>query len=787
MKKIFVVLALFLTIPCAAGSAFSQNEVPVSDYDPNTLYSLGLAWDYPPYLLVDVPAIPGDAIFSQGPFPYIAPVLQKSGWITGHAGLYAGRKDHNNDGIEEFVTAEAARYGVWYGYFYPMYRFEKGHGRMDEYLKKDTAFVKFLKKTFGSDVAESSAVKKYDDLLDGTYMGARNVEFVTESPDEFAYRRKILEFAHNYVLKNSDYGYDGFKQPILSLFSNKNTNGGGGFGMGHVEKFTCVGLVEASFEYAGVDLVPKFIQETNIGLTPLKQFLYTKPVSKVFLKKGEKISFGVWHVINGHRTFEPKVRCENLPAGCSFDGKVFTADSLALAPGKYTVEFKSLDYPDQHQKVTLFVSDKNRLPNFDFKDVEKDYKGITHESDAVKTAVDQIEAASGDSKKDHDQKLLKVVAECKSVDDVVYAVRKMKNGAVRDIALLYSLDKAGSINDLYKLSMFTDSKTAVNKILYSPLGYRIQGAETAFNKALGSDSFSLLYNMRAGKFLKEALQGDYIFSRTVNIPLKISYQDISRMDSAKILGFIKFLCANPKELNRLENGYLISLIQKRVYFGIASKEPAAEALREQIGALYKKQAASLTPEQNANRSNIVDDRLVVARFLYTMAQSLDVDKKWLDTSLEAEKTFMKALAPALPIPGVASAVNSAMTETAVSPFAEMKIQGRLSPELASTIALATPAASVSGRIEDPDSAEPSAEVSDVPSAAIQAQAGQTRAEASAPGASAAYERYKTAYRKYVEALNAGTDQKELDGLLEDLNASSQQYQKLIAPVPENEK
>jgi len=244
------------------------------------------------------------------------------------------------------------------------------------------------------------------------------------------------------------------------------------------------------------------------------------------------------------------------------------------------------------------------------------------------------------------------------------------------------------------------------------------------------------------------------------------------------------MCANPKEINRLENGYLISLIQKRIYFGISSKDPAASALRDQIGELYKNQAATLAPDKNANTSNIVDDKLVVTRFLYTMAQSLDVDKKWLDTSFEAEKTFMKALAPALQVPGISLAVNSAMTEAAVSPFNEMKIQGQVSPQLAAVIASGGPETAIApGRIDASEISEADLPAADGSSAEIPSAGITAPAAPPASGTGAAYERYKAAYRKYVDSLgNPDMPKEQVDRLIEELSVSSGEYQKLSAPA-----
>ncbi|HNY11083.1 MAG TPA: hypothetical protein PKK26_05775, partial [Candidatus Wallbacteria bacterium] len=639
LRPIVFALILSASLMCASYGDAASSKSAVSTYDPATLYKLGLAWDYPPYLMVDIPASPGDAIFSQGPFPYIAPVMQKSGWITGHAAIYAGRKDNNNDGIEEYVTAESARFGVWYGYFYPMRRFEKGHGKMEDSLKKDTTFSKTLKKLFGDNVAESAAIKKYDELLDGTYMGARNVDLLTESPDEFVYRRKILEFSHNYILKNSDYNYEGFSKPITALFFNKNNNtyGTGGYGKGHGEKFTCVGLVEAAYEYAGIDLVPRYIEETNLGLTPLKQFLYTKPISKLFVKKGESVTFEVWHVVHGHRTFENPVKCEPIPAGCSFDGKAFTVNSASMNTGTYEIEFASVNYPDQRQKIKIFITSENKLPNFDFKNVAVAYKGLEKISDSLKADVEKINGTKSYSKKEHDQKLLAMVLNCANVDDAVYIVRNIQNGGARDIALLYSLRLANDINDLYKLSMFTDSSTTINKILYSPVGYKLAGIDNAMKSIINASGFSLLYNMKCKNVLKDALKGDYVFDHSTNLNLKITFADVSKLDVSKIVGFISYLCQNPKEINKLENGYLIDLIQKRAYFGIANGEAAADDLRKKVDEMYKKSDAAAKQEKGDNQSNIISDQLVVARFLYSMTKSLDTEGKWLKESLAAEK------------------------------------------------------------------------------------------------------------------------------------------------------
>ena len=775
IKRLAILSIALIFVMSFTGGGFAQQEIDVSTYEPASLYKLGLAWDYPPYLLVNIPATPGDAIFTQGPFPYVAPVMQKSGWITGHAGLYVGRKDNNNDGIDEFVTAESARYGVWYGYFYPMHRFEKGHGKMEDYFKKDAAGAKLLKKVFGDDVAESDAIKKYDELLDGTYMGARNVDFLTESPDEFVYRRKILEFAHNYVLKNADYNYEGFSRPLMALlFSSRNTQGTGGYGKGHSEQFTCVGLVEAAFEYAGINIVPKYIEEISIGLSPLKQFLYTKPVSKLFIKKGETVSFDVWHVIHGHRNFEHAVNCSNLIEGCSFDGKTFTADSSKMQVGTYEIEFSSVDYTDQKQKVKIIVSEANRLPNFDFKDVASDFKGIETVSQEIKDKVEAVGSSEG-SKKELDQKLLQVVLTSTSVDDAVYAAKNIKNGAARDIALLYSLKLANDVNDLYKLSMFTDSPLTVNKILYSPVGFRIQGIEKAMNKIINADGFSLFYNMKCSSVLKDSLKSDHVFDHGTNMKLQISFNDVSSLDVNKIMGFINYLCQNPTELNRLENSYLIALIQKRVYFGIANKEENADLLRSKISEMHKRYEMRIDSGSVGNKSN-VSDNLLAVRFLYSMTQSLDTDKKWLDDSLAAEKTFMKTATIALAgVPGAGTLLNQSCSETASGPFAKTGVIGKISSWLSSFVSKEEGVSDISS--ESVSASSVSTETVEAAKAEFEvaAQAGENVSSE----VKQAYDNYRLSYQKYVEAINSGTaGEEELSQLVNELSANADAYKKL---------
>jgi hypothetical protein len=72
---------------------------------------------------------------------------------------------------------------------------------LDEWLEKDGELAKFMKSVFGENLSRTEFVKKYDDVLDGTFMGARTVDALSESPDEYEYRRKILEFSHTYVLE----------------------------------------------------------------------------------------------------------------------------------------------------------------------------------------------------------------------------------------------------------------------------------------------------------------------------------------------------------------------------------------------------------------------------------------------------------------------------------------------------------------------------------------------------------------------------------------------------------
>ncbi len=790
--KKYLITALICCFVFASCECFAQTIASTEDYDPVSLYKIGLAWDYPPYLLIDLPAKPGDMLLSQGPFPYIAPIMQKSGWITGHSGIYAGRKDHDGDGIEDYVTAESARYGVWYGYFYPMNRFEKGHGRMDEYLKTDTKITALLKKAFGEDISEKNIVKKYDQLLDGTYMGARTIDILNDSPDEFTYRRKILEFAHNYILKNSKYSYDGFKQPILSIFNTLNTHGTGGYGKGHEEMFTCVGLTEAAYEYAGLDIVPKYIEETNVGLTPLKQFLYSKPVSQIFVKKGDTQSFGVWHIIHGRKNLEPGVICENIPDGCSFDGREFKIDSNSMNTGTYEVEFISMQYADQRQKVYIIIAADNKLPSFDFKDIASGFKGIGRASDDVSASVARaVFESKKANKKERDQKLFACLDECKTVDDIVVVAKNIQNGAARDIVILSGLKYASSINDLYKLAMFTDSNLTVNKILFAPLGYTVPGISNVIAKLKNSTTFSLFFNRECAKELKKLNSTEFIFSHSVNIAFKISFKDIASMDVSKITGFLKFLCENPAELNKLENSYLISLIQKRVYFALASGDKAAGEIRAAVAAMLNEAVLKVKVEKNPNRMNIMTDEQIVARFLNTMAQSFDVEGGWLDKSFEAEKTFMSGVyASAAGAPGVSAALNSAMSSVAGSPFAELKIKGEVSPELMAKINADTgynfSAGSASGSALN--NAEPAADsyllnsaagsgapgVSDIPKAA--------EAEAAAsndPAVMSAYQGYKTAYKKYVDALNAQVGESELNRLGLELKAAFMQYQKAL--------
>jgi hypothetical protein len=137
-------------------------------------------------------------------------------------------------------------------------------------------------------------------------------------------------------------------KPILSLFHALNARGTGGYGSGHNENFTCVGLSEGAYQYAGIDVTPRFVEETHAGLTPYKQFSYTKPVSRLKVAAGEKTSFDVWHVISGHRTFEPGVAAEPVPAGCTFDGHLHRR--RASSPAARKVTFRSLKYPDQRRR-----------------------------------------------------------------------------------------------------------------------------------------------------------------------------------------------------------------------------------------------------------------------------------------------------------------------------------------------------------------------------------------------------------------------------------------------------
>lgn len=764
-------------------TAAAQDTAQQADYDPLTLNKIGLAWDYPPYLLVDIPAKPGDLLLSQGPFPHIAPIMQKSGWITGHSGLYAGRKDHDGDGVEEFVTAESARYGVWYGYFYPLHRFEKGHGRMDEFLKNDKGVAGFLKKVFGQDLPEKSIVKKYDDLLDGTYMGARTVDALSESPNEFEMRRKILEFAHNYILINSKYSYDGFKQPILSIFNSLNTHGTGGYGKGHDEKFTCVGLSEQCYEYAGLDIVPKYVEETNAGLTPLKQFLYSKPINKVFVKKGNTETVGVWHVIHGHRTYEHAVVCEPVPAGCSFDGRELKINSAAMSVGTYEVEFRSASFADQKQKIYIIVSENNLLPNFDLKDVAKNFKGLGRASDSVSSKVAQaVVEAKKASKKERDQKLMACLGDCAGVDDIVTVARNMENGAARDIVLLSGLKYANSVYDLYKLSMFTDSNLTVNKILFAPLGYTVPGISNAIARLQNSGTFSLFFNRQCAKELKTLTSKDFVFSHSVNINFKIAFKDIAAMNAQKIKGYLKFLCANPKELNKIENGYLISLIQKRVYFAIASGDKTADEIRAAVNEMLAEAVKNVKREDNPNRMNIMSDEQNVARFLSNMAQSFDVKGGWLEKSFEAEKTFMSGVyASAAAVPGVPAAMNAALSSTGEGPFAELKIIGQPSSELLARVNADTGSNFSAGAAQAEPAAPADGGLNGAVNTALNASgvpvAAETEAAASSnPAVKAAYEKYKIAYKKYINAVNEQAGEREIESLTEELKASFAEYQ-----------
>ena len=783
-------IALILSAMLLFSGTANSKQAEISDYDPMLDYKIGMSWEFPPYLLVDVPAIPGDTLYSQGPLPHIAPIVRKSGWLPGHAALYVGKADNNNDGIEEFVTAEAARYGVWYAYFYPMYRFEKGHGRIDHYLDGDTKFAQLLKKTFGDDLSESDLVKKYDDSLDGTYMGARTISLLENTPDEYTYRRKILEYSHNYVLQNSDYSYESFTKPIAALFKtfSTNTQGAGNVGKGHNNKFTCVGLVEASYEYAGIDLVPGYSEETNIGLTPLKQFLYMKPVSIVYVKKGDNVQFDAWHVVSSKRNLDYGVNCVNMPAGCTFDGRTFKINSSAMNAGTYEVEFKSAAFSDQHQKIKIIVSNTSWRPNFDYKDAAKDYKGIESVSKEIEELVKNINAAEADDNKmEHDQKLLAVLSQCKNVDDVMAAAKNIKNGSARDVALLYGAGLADKISDLYKLTMLTDSLNTTNKILFSPVGYKIQGIEQAVNKLKSADGFSLFYNNKCSSELKKLLKTDYIFSKSVNLPFKLSYDDISKLDSKKIMEFINYLCANPKELNILENSYIIGLLQKRLYFGIANGEKAAGSLRDSIVSLYKANNASLSIDDNNDKLNIDNEKLNVARFLYSMTKAVDPESGWLDNALKAEKTFLSASNIALSgVPGTGNSFNSIFSSSSNSTFNFSIIKGNISDALKGFIGkeegtayVETGSVSRESQNLEGDSINGSSGISNNTQSSLQKNQSEiSLGENASAEVKEAYDRYKISYNAYIEALNRGESPDRLETLMRTFQANLEEYKKI---------
>ncbi|MEZ7890375.1 MAG: hypothetical protein QMC67_01380 [Candidatus Wallbacteria bacterium] len=676
--KFFLFILLLIT---QAPHAYAR-QAEVADYDPMSSYPTGMAWNFPPYLLVDLPPSPGDAIYSQGPIPRIAPFLPKSGWIPGHTGIFISKNKNKTDGTETYMAAEACRYGVWYVYFYPLYRFEKGHGRVDDFFAKNDYFARSLKLIPGVELFMKTFFKDYDSALDGTYMGARTLAFLEDNPNEYLYRRKIIEYANNCVLMNSSYNYEAFVKPLVSIFYSLNTQGTGQTGKGHNERYTCVGLVEAGYEYAGIDIIPSYAEETDFGVTPLKQFLYMKPVSRIKLKQGEKTNFGVWHVVNGKKTFNYGIKCSKLPQGCTFKNHNFKINSSLMAPGTYEVEFASTAFKNQTQKIKIIILKNHNQDEFKISEKMESLNLDSYISPELKSILQEITiSVKNSSSVESDKKMLKLMFHCTGIAEAILIIKNIKNPNIRDIALLYSIGLAKTPEELHRLTNYTEWSLTTNKILFSPLGYEIAGIDKCLTRLINYENFIPFYEGQCLIELQNMLSGNYLFKQSVNIPLKISYNDIAALNESKIIEFIDYLCTNPNELNVLENSYLISLIQKRIYFAAANNDPSAAGVKSAILRLYKEYSAAIDIKKNNNLA-IENKKLITARFLRSMALSADAENKWLEQAFLVEKNFLIAMnVNCHQIPGISQPVNELYSSSSDNQFNPLLAHGTLSEYL----------------------------------------------------------------------------------------------------------
>ena len=162
---------------------------------------------------------------------------------------------------------------------------------------------------------------KFVNLYEGNqrwhiYMGARRPNGITTNA-----RVQAASFAVSKL--NKDWNLTGGDDPDSSDFS-------------------CVGLVEAAYESAQLDIVNED-DSPLIPLMPVEQFNATNPIGEISVKAGDPIAFKVRGVINRSRSFDPcedysddidyySVAVTNMPSGATFNNNVFS-----WTPGSHVV------------------------------------------------------------------------------------------------------------------------------------------------------------------------------------------------------------------------------------------------------------------------------------------------------------------------------------------------------------------------------------------------------------------------------------------------------------------
>ena len=178
---------------------------------------------------------PGDLLYK---FSKLPPANINEGWCSGHVGIYVGEK-YDEEEEKPYNVIEALLGGVTRSY----------HSPINE---------------FGGD---------------STYLGAREPEGGLSHQQ----RNKIIEFVEAAATAHIPYAwFETFTSVIYS-----------GLGYGNAvkgpDKFNCVGLTEAAYEYAGVDLVSNYDEGNVIYgpyhiLTPAEQWYKTVPASGVLVQ-----------------------------------------------------------------------------------------------------------------------------------------------------------------------------------------------------------------------------------------------------------------------------------------------------------------------------------------------------------------------------------------------------------------------------------------------------------------------------------------------------------------------